>query len=71
MAKFAPDAGLDAALNYFTDADKLVLCSAQPTTYAEANDLALRMATLDLRSRTATATTSPRNAAGTSRARSA
>jgi len=37
MAKFAPDAGMDAALTYYTDADKMVLCSAQPTTYAQAN----------------------------------
>lgn len=37
MAKNLPDAGMDAALTWYTDADKMVLCSAQPTTYAEAN----------------------------------
>jgi len=31
------DAGADAALDYWTDADKMVVCSAEPTTYAEAN----------------------------------
>lgn len=35
MAKFLPDAGMDAALTYYTDADIMVLCSAQPTTYTE------------------------------------
>ena len=37
MAKWMNDAGADAALNYWSDADKMVLCSAQPTTFAEAN----------------------------------
>ncbi len=37
MAKNLPDAGMDAALTWYTDADKMVLCSAQPTTYTEAN----------------------------------
>lgn len=37
MAKFLPDAGMDAALTYYTDADKMTLCSAQPTTYTEGN----------------------------------
>ena len=37
MAKWMNDAGADAALTYWSDADKMVLCSAQPTTYAEAN----------------------------------
>lgn len=37
MAKFANLAGNDAALTYWTDADKMVICSAQPTTFAEAN----------------------------------
>jgi hypothetical protein len=37
MAKAMNDAGADAALTYWTDADKMVLCSAQPTTYTEAN----------------------------------
>ena len=36
MAKAAPDAGLDAALTWFTDADLMILCSDQPTTYTEA-----------------------------------
>lgn len=37
MAKRMADAGADAALDYWTDADKMVVCSAEPTTYAEAN----------------------------------
>jgi hypothetical protein len=37
MAKHLPDAGMDAALTYYTDADKMTLCSAQPTTYTEGN----------------------------------
>jgi hypothetical protein len=37
MAKAMNDAGADAALNYWTDADKMVVCSAQPTNYTEAN----------------------------------
>lgn len=37
MAKRMNDAGADAALDYWTDADKLVVCSAEPTTFAEAN----------------------------------
>lgn len=36
MAKWMNDAGADAALDYWTDADKLIVCSAQPATYAEA-----------------------------------
>lgn len=37
MGKAMNDAGADAALDYWTDADKMVVCSAEPTTYAEAN----------------------------------
>lgn len=37
MGKAMNDAGADAALDYWTAADKQVACSAQPTTYAEAN----------------------------------
>lgn len=37
FAKSMNDAGADAALTYWTDADKMTACSAQPTTYAEAN----------------------------------
>lgn len=37
MGKAMNDSGADAALDFWTDADKLVVCSAQPTTYAEAN----------------------------------
>lgn len=37
MAKAMNDAGADAALTYWTDATAMVLCSAQPTTYTEAN----------------------------------
>lgn len=37
MAKRMNDAGADAALTYWTDADKEILCSAEPTSYTEAN----------------------------------
>jgi hypothetical protein len=38
MGKWQNDLMLDAALDYIkTNADKMVLCSAQPTTYTEAN----------------------------------
>jgi hypothetical protein len=37
MAKFAPDAMLDASLDYVAASTKLVVCSTQPTTYTEAN----------------------------------
>ena len=37
MAKAAPDAMIDASLDYAAGSTKLVVCSAQPTTYAEAN----------------------------------
>jgi hypothetical protein len=38
MAQFANDDIMDAALNLIkTNCDKMVACSAQPTTYAEAN----------------------------------
>jgi hypothetical protein len=37
MAKFAPDAFFDAAFDWLDQADKMVVCNAQPTTYTEAN----------------------------------
>lgn len=38
MAKWANDSMMDAALDYVrANCDKMVACSAQPTTYAEAN----------------------------------
>jgi hypothetical protein len=37
MAKRMADAGADAALTYWTDADKATVCSAEPTTFAQAN----------------------------------
>ena len=37
MAKFTVDAVLDAPLDVIATATKLVVCSAQPTTYTEAN----------------------------------
>lgn len=36
MAKYSNDTGLDQALAWFADCDALHICSAQPTTYAEA-----------------------------------
>lgn len=36
MAKFVIDAALDAMLDYLADCDEINVCSAQPTTYAEA-----------------------------------
>lgn len=36
MGKKQNDLGLDAALDWWTDVDKQVVCSAQPTTFAEA-----------------------------------
>lgn len=36
MAKAMNDGGADAALTYWTDADEMYLCSAQPATRAEA-----------------------------------
>lgn len=35
MAKRMATAGADAALSYWTDADRMVACSAEPTTYAQ------------------------------------
>lgn len=35
MAKRMADAGADAALTYWTDADRMVACSAEPTSYAQ------------------------------------
>jgi len=37
MAKRMNDGGADAALNFWTDADKMTFCSAEPTTYAQGN----------------------------------
>jgi hypothetical protein len=38
MGKWANDSMMDAALNYIdTNVTQLVVCSSQPTTYAEAN----------------------------------
>lgn len=37
FAKSMNDAGADAALTYWTDASAMNACSAEPTTYAEAN----------------------------------
>jgi hypothetical protein len=36
MAKLAPNTFLDAYLGYIDDADRLCICSAEPTTYTEA-----------------------------------
>lgn len=36
MAKAAPDAMIDASLNYVAGSTLLVVCSSQPTSYAEA-----------------------------------
>jgi len=35
MAKIAPDAMIDAALDYVAASDKMGVCSAEPTTYAK------------------------------------
>lgn len=37
MGKNAPQGFYDAAFDWLDQADKMVLCSAEPTTYAEAN----------------------------------
>lgn len=37
MAKFAPDIIMDGALDIIASATKQIACSAQPTTYTEAN----------------------------------
>jgi hypothetical protein len=37
MAKWASDSVMDAALGYIDDCTLLTVCSAQPTTYAEAS----------------------------------
>jgi len=37
MAKFAPDEMLDLHADYVDQSDKMVACSAQPTTFTEAN----------------------------------
>lgn len=36
MAKQAPDAMIDAALDYVAGCDRMIACSAEPTSYAEA-----------------------------------
>lgn len=36
MGKWMNDSGADAALDWWADCDKMILCSAQPSTYAEA-----------------------------------
>lgn len=36
MGKVAPNAMIDAALAYVADGDRMVVCSTEPTTYAEA-----------------------------------
>lgn len=37
MAKWANDNVMDAALGYIATADRMFVCSAQPTTYAQAS----------------------------------
>lgn len=37
MGKFAPDIVLDAPADIIDQSDKMIACSAQPTTYTEAN----------------------------------
>jgi len=37
MAKFVPDATLDSMLGIISAANKVIICSTQPTTYTEAN----------------------------------
>jgi len=37
MAKIAPDAMIDSALDYVAGGDYLCVCSTQPTTYEQAN----------------------------------
>lgn len=37
MAKWQNDSMLDAAFDWLDQADKMIVCSAQPTTYTEAN----------------------------------
>ena len=36
MAKVAPDISLDAYLDFIAECDRMIACSAEPTTYAEA-----------------------------------
>lgn len=36
MSKWASDLVMDAALDYIAACDRMIACSAQPTTYAEA-----------------------------------
>jgi hypothetical protein len=37
MGKASNDLGLDAALDWFADCDRIFVCSAQPTNYTEAS----------------------------------
>jgi cobalamin biosynthesis protein CobT len=37
MAKYANDLVMDAALDYIATCTRMIACSAQPTTYTEAN----------------------------------
>lgn len=59
MAKNAPDAMLDASLDYVAQSDRIIVCSAEPTTYAEATS------TYALATANATAVTDFPKAAGT------
>lgn len=36
MAKVAPDATIDALLDYIAGCDRMIACSAEPTSYADA-----------------------------------
>ena len=36
MSKAAPDALIDASLDYIAGSDRMIACSAEPTSYAEA-----------------------------------
>jgi hypothetical protein len=48
MAKAAPDAMIDASLDYAAASTRLVVCSSQPTTYTEATSTyALADVTID------------------------
>lgn len=47
MARWMNDSGADAALDYWTAAERLVLCSAQPADYAAVAGLAIAEAEVD------------------------
>jgi hypothetical protein len=48
MAKAAPDAMIDASLDYVAESTRLVVCATQPTTYTEATSTyALADVTID------------------------